>query len=69
MHIKNEAGKNSSINRVPLIQSYNNQSDLGVCLGGKRSKVKCFQLFNQIRKKKGILLQHFFFFDSFSYGD
>ena len=37
IHIKNEAGT-YSINPVPVIQSYNYQSELGVCLGGKPSE-------------------------------
>ena len=37
IHIKNEAGS-YSINPVPVIQSYTNQSELGVCLGGKPSE-------------------------------
>lgn len=37
IHIKTEAGgHNSSIYRAPVIKSYNDQSDLGLCLGGKR---------------------------------
>ena len=35
IHINNEAEHDTSIHHVPLINPYNNQSDLGLCLGGK----------------------------------